>query len=149
MTALSRASFTPWDAAEAEEHVRRAWQDIRIAIGAAKLLEISLDDPDVPVRPLLMLTGPGVPELPEGHMLVKGVRIVDVNRPELWMHLFDAPVIDDVAHRRLLKTLPLVHLAASIEVAPKVRQRGPTLTWKAIVAARLRTWAPRTRAVSK
>ena len=77
--------------ADSEGHVQRAWQDIRTAKGAAKLLELTLEDDSVEVRPVLVLWGPGAPELENGYLTVKGVTIIDPTRPELWSHLFDAP----------------------------------------------------------
>jgi hypothetical protein len=103
------------DVAEGEAHVRRAWQDIKTTLGAAKLMALTLGEGAPTVQPVLMVWGPGAPELEDGHLLVKGVRIVDYRRPELWTHLFDAPVIDDVQRHRLSRELS--HLADEPEYA--------------------------------
>lgn len=96
-------------AVDDDEHVARAWRDIRTAKGAAKLLELTLGDADSPagveVRPVLVLWGPGAPTLENGYLLVKGVWILDPSRPETWAHLFDIAVIDDARQAALVDTL--------------------------------------------
>ena len=92
---------------EGDAHVQRAWKAIRDAKGSAALMQQMLG-PDAPdVAPVLVLSGPGAPELADGHMLVKGVRVVDGRRPELWAHLFSAPVFDELEQRRLARSLRL------------------------------------------
>jgi hypothetical protein len=92
---------------EGDAHVQRAWKAIRDAKGSAALMQQMLG-PDAPeVTPVLVLSGPGAPELADGHMLVKGVRVVDGRRPELWAHLFSTPVFDELEQRRLARSLRL------------------------------------------
>ena len=92
---------------EGDAHVQRAWKAIRDAKGSAALMKQMLgpDSPDV--LPVLVLSGPGAPELADGHMLIKGVRVVDGRRPELWMHLFATPVLDELEQLRLARGLRL------------------------------------------
>ncbi|WP_375502570.1 hypothetical protein [uncultured Jatrophihabitans sp.] len=90
-----------------DAHVQRAWKAIRDAKGTAALMKQMLG-PDAPeVTPVLVLSGPGAPELADGHMLIKGVRVVDAQRPELWSHLFTTPVLSPLERRRLAKSLQL------------------------------------------
>lgn len=92
---------------EGDDHVQRAWKAIRDAKGSAALMQQMLG-PDAPeVTPVLVLSGSGAPELADGHMLIKGVRVVDGRRPELWAHLFSAPVLDELEQRRLARSLRL------------------------------------------
>ncbi len=42
----------------------------------------------MPVVPVLVVWGPGSPDLGNGYRLVDGVYVVDGNHPELWSHLF-------------------------------------------------------------
>lgn len=105
---------------EDDAHVQRAWQDIRTAKGAAKLLELTLDDESVPVRAVLVLWGPGAPEMEKGYLTVKGVTVVDPARPEAWSHLFDSPALDELAlavtaHR--IRTLQTASNDTPIELA--------------------------------
>ena len=90
-----------------EAHVQRAWKAIRDAKGSAALMKqmLGADSPDV--TPILVLSGPGAPELADGHLLVKGVRVVDGLRPHLWVHLFAEPVINELEQRRLARALRL------------------------------------------
>ena len=90
-----------------EAHVQRAWKAIRDAKGSAALMKQMLGPDSPEVMPVLVLSGPGAPELPDGHMLIKGVRVVDGRRPELWSHLFATPVLDELERRRLARSLRL------------------------------------------
>lgn len=54
------------------------------------------------VIPVLVVWGPGSPELPTGYKLVDEVYVVDGDHPSLWAHLFSAPLLtrtdrDDLA----------------------------------------------------
>ena len=104
IVAITTRHHTP---IEGEAHVQRAWKAIRDARGSAMLMKQMLG-PDAPeVTAVLVLSGPGAPELADGHMLIKGVRVVDGARPELWSHLFAAPVLDELEQRRLARSLRL------------------------------------------
>lgn len=96
-----------------DEHVQRAWQDIRTAKGAAKLLELTLGDDSVEVLPVLVLWGPGAPELEHGYLSVKGVTVLDPARPETWSHLFDAPALDALAQASMVERLGALHVAGN------------------------------------
>jgi hypothetical protein len=81
----------PGTNADSERHQRdlnaaeRAAQKIRLLMRAEQMRDAAV------VVPVLIVWGPGAPELPEGHRLEDGVHLVDGNHPELWMHLFNAP----------------------------------------------------------
>lgn len=51
------------------------------------------------VTPVLMVWGPGAPDLAEGFRIVDGVYVVDGNHPYLWRHRFSAPLV--AADRRV------------------------------------------------
>lgn len=88
-----------------DAHVRRAWKAIRDAKGSAALMKqlLGSDAPDV--VPVLVIFGPGAPELVGGHLLVKGVHVVDGLRPELWSHRFATPVLAELERHRLARSL--------------------------------------------
>jgi hypothetical protein len=103
--AVLAVSYRHWLPLEGEAGVRRSWQNLRTALGATKLMRNTLADDTLDLTPVLMIDGPGAPELPDGHMLIKGVHVVDPHRPQLWLHLFQGHRIDDVTHRRLANQL--------------------------------------------
>ncbi len=90
-----------------EAQAQRAWKAIRDAKGSAALMTQMLGPDSVEVRPVLVLSGPGAPELADGHLLVKGVRVVDGARPQLWTHLFAEPVLNELEQHRLARSLRL------------------------------------------
>jgi len=57
----------------------------------------------LPVTPVLITWGTGAPSLPDGYKIVEGVYVLDGDEPELWSHLFRAPVLTD-ADRDALTT---------------------------------------------
>jgi hypothetical protein len=95
----------PGTTAEAERHqrdlnaARRAARKIRLLLRAEQLRHAA------EVVPVLIVWGPGAPQLREGYRLENGVHLVDGNHPELWMHLFNAPrlapALRDDLHGRL------------------------------------------------
>ena len=100
-------------AVDDEAHVQRSWQDIRTAKGAAKLLELTLDDDSVAVRAVLVLWGPGAPDLEHGYLSVKGVTVIDPSRPEAWSHLFDAPALDELRLAGTVEQLRTMQVASN------------------------------------
>jgi Nuclease-related domain len=91
----------PGTPAETERHQRdlnsadRAAHKIRLLLRAEKLRDAA------DVVPVLIVWGPGAPRLPDGHRLENGVRLVDGDHPELWMHLFNAPLLAPDTRRDL------------------------------------------------
>jgi hypothetical protein len=95
----SRAN--PDSSAETDRHRRelhsadRAAHKIRLLLRAEQLRDAAQ------VVPVLIVWGPGAPELPDGYRLEDGVHLVDGNHPELWMHLFNAPRLTPSIRRDL------------------------------------------------
>ena len=102
IVAITARHHTPL---QGDAHVQRAWKAIRDAKGSAALMRQMLGPDSPEVTAVLVLSGPGAPHLEDGHMLVKGVRVVDGARPHLWSHLFKAPNLDELEQRRLARSL--------------------------------------------
>jgi hypothetical protein len=91
----------PGTAVEVSRHRRdldaaeRAAHKIRLFLRAEKLRDAAV------VVPVLIVWGPGAPELPSGHRIDDGVHVIDGNHPELWMHLFNAPRLTPAVRRDL------------------------------------------------
>jgi hypothetical protein len=62
----------------------RAAHKVRLFLRAEKLR-------DAAVVPVLIVSGPGAPQLPAGHRVEDGVHVIDGDHPELWMELFSTP----------------------------------------------------------
>jgi hypothetical protein len=89
------------DSTGSERHQRdlgsadRAAHKVRLLLRAEQLRDAAV------VIPVLMVRGPGAPNLPDGHRLENGVRIVDGNHPERWLHLFNEPRLAPGLRREL------------------------------------------------
>jgi hypothetical protein len=73
----------------------RAAHKVRLLLRAEQLRDAAV------VIPVLIVRGPGAPNLPEGHRLENGVQIVDGNHPERWLHLFNEPRLAPSMRREL------------------------------------------------
>ena len=70
---------------------RRDLDDARRAATKIRLFLASEGHAQVAVTPVLMIWGPGSPQLPQGVRLVDEVYLVDPDHPELWSYQFAAP----------------------------------------------------------
>jgi hypothetical protein len=73
----------------------RAAHKIRLLLRAENLRDAAV------VVPVLIVWGPGAPELPDGHRVDDGVHVIDGNHPELWMELFSVPRLTPTVRRDL------------------------------------------------
>jgi hypothetical protein len=73
----------------------RAAHKVRLLLRAERMRNVAT------VVPVLIVWGPGAPELPEGHEVRGGVHLVDGSHPQRWMHLFAAPRLSLTLRREL------------------------------------------------
>ncbi len=73
----------------------RAAHKVRLFLRAEHLRDVAV------VVPVLIVWGPGAPELTDGHRLYDGIHLVDGSHPERWMHLFSAPKMSTATRRDL------------------------------------------------
>lgn len=93
------------EALEGESAVKRSWQAIRAARAAGTVLQEMLGHGAPAVTPVLMIWGPGAPDLEDGHLVVKGVHAVDFRRPDTWAARYHRPAMDEMTRRRVVKAL--------------------------------------------
>jgi len=110
-------------------------RDLDAARRAARKVRLFLDSAasprDAKVTPVLLVWGPGAPELPGGHRLQDGVYLLDGNYPRLWMHLFNAPRLSIGARDSLSEMFHgYVREQAAIESGRRPRLLGEV--WAAI-----------------
>jgi hypothetical protein len=88
---------------------RRMESDLAAATAAARKVRLFLRSRNVnaalDVKPVLAVWGPGSPDLPNGFRWAGDVLVADPAHPELWSHLFAAPLLGaparDQAHAAL------------------------------------------------
>jgi hypothetical protein len=90
---------------DGEDAVKRSWQAIRAARAAGTVLQEMLGHGAPTVTPVLMMWGPGAPDLEDGYLVVKGVHAVDFRRPEAWADRYARPAMDEMTRRRVVKVL--------------------------------------------
>lgn len=90
---------------EGEDAVKRSWQAIRAARAAGTVLQEMLGTGAPTVTPVLMIWGPGAPELEDGYLVVKGVHTLDFRRPETWAARYARPAMDEMTRRRVVRAL--------------------------------------------
>jgi hypothetical protein len=83
-----RAASARWAAAESARKVRSL-------LRSKKLHDV------IAVAPVLMVWGPGAPDFAEGHRRVHDVYVVQAEYPNLWSHLFQAPLVSAVDRARV------------------------------------------------
>lgn len=99
----------------------RAAHNIRIFLRSEKQRDAA-----VVVVPVLAVSGPGAPPLPNGHRIDNDVHVVDGTHPELWMHLFNVPRLDPSTRREMhacFEKLAATHAEHSATVLPPLRQQ--------------------------
>jgi hypothetical protein len=75
---------TPERLASELRSAERSSHKVRLLLRAERMRNIA------PVVPVLIVWGPGAPELADGYEVRDGVHMVDGSRPQRWMHLFAA-----------------------------------------------------------
>jgi hypothetical protein len=107
--------------AQARESATAAARKVHLFLRSEKLHEA------VKITPVLMVWGPGAPRFTETHrVLADGVHVVQAEHPQLWSHLFQAPLVSVATRERVSQALDRYvakKLARDAERVPALRGR--------------------------